>query len=635
MSDPSDALTAARERFAANDLQAAEHLCNDVLAHAPRAPHALHLLGRVAARRGNTADAIDYVQRAIAIEGHDAAFHTTLAELHWSAGNTNGAEAEFAKVLALAPRSAESHLSFGRFQLTIGVVPKAIATLKRAVTLGPQSAQAHLALANAFRAGQRPKDALASAQRAALLKPKYAEAQLLMAQLHRGLRDLDKALTYVQDALTADSRYAAAYCELGAICLDLNRAEEASNYFREALWLESAYADAHVGLGYALRLCSRLKEAADSFLCAERLNPKFANAQIGLGMVADAAGSPDEAVRRFDLAIESTPDSPARYNRALALLRHGRLADGWCAYEWRWTSPVFKVAPRHQKIPRWRGEPLAGKKILVWGEQGVGDEIIFATMIPDLIERGAEVTLECEPRLAPLFRRSWPAVKVVEEPRAPALATRHKGIQLQTASGSLGEFLRTDFASFPKRERLLEPDRVRAETLRNDLLANSKTMPKLLVGISWISNTPMAAAQKSTRLAEWAPILKHSNVCFVDLQYGDTAAERADAERSLGVRIVHPASVDLTKDLDGVAALTIACDLVISVSNTTVHLAGAVGAPVWALVPPPAVQPWYWFTGREDSPWYDSVRLFRPAANESWSDVIKRAAAELRTRLKR
>lgn len=635
MPDFSEALIAAREKFAANDLQGAERLCNDVLAHAPDSAHALHLLGRVAVRKGNATEAIDYVQRAIALESRDAAFHTTLAELHWSAGNAAGAETEFAKALALAPRSAEALFSFGRYQLAMGASAKAAATLKRAVALNPQWAPAHLELAKAFRAGKRPQDALASAQRAAQLKPKYAEALLVMGQLYRGLRDLDKALTYIREALTADHRYAAAYREIGAICLDLNRAEDASNYFREALWLEPADADAHVGLGYALRLCGRLKEAAESFLCAERLNPRLASAHIGLGMVADAAGSPDEAMRRFDLAIEKAPESPARYNRALALLRHGRLAEGWRAYEWRWTSPVFKAAPRHQNIPRWRGEPLAGKKLLVWGEQGVGDEIIFASMVPDLVERGIDVTLECDARLAPLFRRSWPAIKVVEEPRAPAPAARYKGVHLQTAGGSLGEFLRPDFTSFPKRERLLEPDRTRAAILRDDLLANSKTKPELLVGISWISNTPMAAAEKSTRLAEWAPILKQGNVCFVDLQYGNTDAERADVERSLGISIAHSAHVDLTKDLDGVAALAAACDLVISVSNTTVHLAGAVGAPVWALIPPPVVQPWYWFTGREDSPWYDSVRLFRPAANETWSDVIKRAAADLRARLKR
>jgi ADP-heptose:LPS heptosyltransferase len=252
-----------------------------------------------------------------------------------------------------------------------------------------------------------------------------------------------------------------------------------------------------------------------------------------------------------------------------------------------------------------------------------------------LVERGIDITLECDARLAPLFRRSWPGVKVVEEARPPAQSIRHKDVHLQIAGGSLGEFLRPDFASFPKRDRLLEPDRVRAAALRDELLGNGKATPKLLVGLSWISATPMAAAQKSTKLADWAPILKQSNVRFVNLQYGDTAAERADVERSLGIGIAHPASVDLTNDLDGVAALAAACDLVISVSNTTVHLAGAVGAPVWALMPSPVAQPWYWFTGREDSPWYASVRLFRPAANEAWTDVIKRAAADLRTRLKR
>ncbi len=214
-------------------------------------------------------------------------------------------------------------------------------------------------------------------------------------------------------------------------------------------------------------------------------------------------------------------------------------------------------------------------------------------------------------------------------------AHRHKGVHLQAGGGDLGEFLRPDLASFPRQKRLLEPDRSYAAALRSELLSDGKTPAKLLVGISWISKNPMAAAQKSTALADWTPILKQDSVRFVDLQYGNTADEREELKRRQGYNVTHHPQVNLTNDLDGVAALIAACDLVISVSNTTVHLAGAVGVPTWALVPPPYAQPWYWFTKGEDSPWYESVRLIRPAEKDTWSDVIKRAAADLRARLKR
>ncbi|MGE4062468.1 MAG: tetratricopeptide repeat protein [Rhodospirillaceae bacterium] len=530
---------------------------------------------------------------------------------------------------------------------------KNLAGLKRTAAASPRSAEAHYALAKALRTAQRYEEALTAAQRAVQLKPQYAEALVLIAQLYRRKPDLDRALTFLQNAVSADARYAPAYSEFGAICLDLNRAEDAANHFREALWLDASLAEAHVGLGNALRLSGRMKEAIESLLCAERTNPKSASAQIVLGMIADAEGRLDEAIRRFDLAASSAPASAARYNRALALLRHGRFAEGWSAYEDRWSSPVFKVVRRHQQIPRWRGEEIADKQLLVWGEQGVGDEIIFSTMIPDLIERKARVILECEPRLVPLFQRTWPEVEIAAErklesqwvtvgapkkkpePRDGSRPAWLKGIQFQIASGSLGEFFRPDFSSFPRRGPLLKPDLDRSARLRRDLLAVGPRNARLTVGISWLSNTPMAAAQKSTTLEAWMPILKEKNIRFVDLQYGDTAAERAELERRTGIGIAHPKDVDLTDDLDGVAALIAACDLVISVSNTTVHLAGAVGAPVWGLMPPPTVQPWYWFTNREDSPWYESARLFRPKTGETWSDVIKRAATELRAYAKR
>ena len=260
--------------------------------------------------------------------------------------------------------------------------------------------------------------------------------------------------------------------------------------------------------------------------------------------------------------------------------------------------------------------------MLVWGEQGVGDEILFAGMVPDLIEAGAKVVLECDPRLVPLFERSFPGVGYLA--RGAAGARLEGTFDYQIPSGSLGRWLRPDLKAFPKRTALLAADEPRRDALRRKYL---EAGGEFLVGLAWRSKNPRIGGLKSMRLSDLAALFDVPGARFVDLQYGDTADERAALTKATGKTLLHDDGIDQMADLDAFAAQVAAMDLAVSVSNTTVHVAGALGVPAWVMLSTAPM--WRWMSDAEGSPWYPSVRLFRQARRGDWADVVKRIRAAL------
>jgi hypothetical protein len=325
----------------------------------------------------------------------------------------------------------------------------------------------------------------------------------------------------------------------------------------------------------------------------------------------------EEAVATFDRLISLDPsEAGPKWNKSFICLGLGRLAEGWELYDCRWAAGKGSE-PRSYTQPRWSGAEVDGT-LLVWGEQGLGDEILHASMISDLMERTGSVTMEVEPRLVSLFARSFPGVQVV--PLGPALypgpMVAHEPI------GGLGRHFRPNWAAFPKRaEGYLVADGARVRALRERLEDGRK-----IVGLSWVSKAPSGGAQKSARLVDFEPLLRSRSHRFIDLQYGDTTDERDAVERMLGIRVERLPDIDNTNDIDGLAALMCACDAVVTVSNTTAHLAGALGRPTWVMVPHGHARIWYWFRDRSDSPWYPRVRVHRQQRGQPWSGLVAEMA---------
>jgi hypothetical protein len=263
----------------------------------------------------------------------------------------------------------------------------------------------------------------------------------------------------------------------------------------------------------------------------------------------------------------------------------------------------------------------------VYAEQGVGDEIMFASCLPDVLEGAGGCIVECDRRLVPLFARSFPKAKVVERVEvAEGELPEELMTDVKVAMGSLPLFFRTDISRFPQQERYLVADAGKVQQWRERYRERGEGKK---IGISWRGGSkPGTRLARSIGLEKWRDIFGVSGVEFINLQYGDCAAEIKEAEEKLGVRIYDWADADPLRDLDGAAAQIAALDLVISVDNTTVHMAAALGVPVWVMLPVGC--DWRWIRGYDDTPWYKTVRLYRQERAGEWEEVLERVVSDLR-----
>ena len=278
--------------------------------------------------------------------------------------------------------------------------------------------------------------------------------------------------------------------------------------------------------------------------------------------------------------------------------------------------------------PSWDGTNLDDKTILIWAEQGIGDEIMFTSILPNLSQMTEKIIIECDQRLTPLFQRSFPQIQFFFRDNPPNLQLLNPDIDYQIPMGSLGRWLRTSEDSFKEsKQTYLTACANKSAKIREryQKLADGK----LLVGISWKSTgiNQRQALLKSTILEDWTSVLLQQDCYFINLQYGDVKEELAQFQQQMDLMIYQDEEIDSLQNLDDFAAQVSALDLVISTSNTTVHMAGALGKQVWTLLS--YVPDWRWMLEREDTPWYPSMRLFRQNETRDWSGVFSQVRSEL------
>ncbi|HEY6966731.1 MAG TPA: hypothetical protein VI229_04610 [Burkholderiales bacterium] len=406
---------------------------------------------------------------------------------------------------------------------------------------------------------------------------------------------------------------------------------EADDYAGARVLAEQARArgdwpyDAQLLLGRALQ---KLHEPAGALACFEaalRLRADDAELYDFRGSMFQELGRLPEAFADFERALALRPDFPlARFHRAMARLLAGDFEHGWDDYELRRLSSDHAQALAG--LPRWDGAALAGRTLLITREQGLGDEIMFASILPQLLAQGGRCVLECDPRLLPLLRRSFPSLTAFgTEPGGglPASIAR-ASIDAAIEAGSLPVLFRRRSADFPRHAGYLRADPDAVARWRERLAALG---PGLKVGLSWTGGVQRTRrALRSLALEQLLPLLRTPGVRFVSLQYTADARADVDALRARhGIEVAHwPEAID---DYDQTAALVCALDLVVSVCTSLVHLGGALGRPVWVLAP---LSPeWRYGAAGESMPWYPSVRLFRQTAYADWAPVVERAARAL------
>jgi tetratricopeptide (TPR) repeat protein len=418
--------------------------------------------------------------------------------------------------------------------------------------------------------------------------------------------------------------FAEARFQLGIAQFHLEQYHEAIESFRAVLRLKPDYPDAHCNLGYALyKHCEELDEAEAHLRRALELDPEKLEAQTNLAMVLDHQGQTSAALEIYDRILGITPDdNEVRLNRSLILLARGDYGRGWPEYEARRALQSHRQLP----FPEWDGTALDDRVLLVHAEQGLGDEIMFASCLGEVIGQARHCVVECHRKLEKLFRRSFPAATVHGALQTDSDLTwldRAPRIDCKVGIGSLPLHFRSSRADFPSHTGYLQADPARQEYWRARL---AQLGGGLKIGISWRGGAKRTRTHmRSIPLVKWLPLLALPDTHFVSLQYGECREEIDAVRNSSGAGVRH--WPDAIEDYDETAALVSVLDLVISVQTAVIHLGGALGRPVWVLV---SSRPeWRYQETGESLPWYPSVRLIRQVTPGEWEPVIDEAKGRL------
>ena len=560
------------------------------------------------------------------------------------AGQIAQAESCFREALRTQPHAPELHATLGAIIAALGRPADALPSFLTALKLRPDSADAHGNLGNALRELGRMPEAEHHLRVALRLRPSYPEAYGNLGRLLLTMGQAAEAATHFSTALRDRPRDALLLTGLGAALRAVGRLREAETAARQAAHLAPTLSEAHIELGNVLYELGRAEEAKDAFQAALERNPQSLLALLGLGVVSTVLGAFDEAeaalraalARQPDFqeaynalgdllrnrgrladaeaalreALRLRPDDPdAQVNLAFTLLQAGRFAEGWRAHEHRFRARAWRGHKADFAAPRWSGEALAGRRLLLHAEQGLGDAIQFCRYLP-CIEPGARMVLRVPAPLVRLLATSFPTLQVIADD-APLPA-----FDLECPLLSLPRVLGHDAPAAPY--LAADPDQVRVWRSWLDQL------PGRRVGLVWSGNPRnVADKRRSIALAALRPLGDVADISFVSLQHGPAAPDEPPSGLTL-----HRRSADLT-DFADTAALVSALDLIIGVDTAVIHLAGALGRPVWLLNR--ADTCWRWRAQAGTSALYPTLREFRQETAGNWTAVIAAARDALAT----
>lgn len=578
-------------------------------------------------------------------------------ERRWPARSGRSIE-QLRALVEADPNDVELLVELGTTEGERGLLETAVAHLSRAVSLAPEHGPARISLANALLASDQARAALPHYEAGLRWMPDSAVARCNLGKALMALGDAQAAEVQLKRAIELDSALAAAHHHLARIAEVRGDPTSAWQAYDAALRAAPGYAAAlndltqllvrhgeegaaldtiercasrappsatiPACLGFVYHAQGRLDEAIEQFRISLDRNPNDAEVIKNLAVSLQQSGHIEEAVALHDKALALRPNFvQARWHRSLALLAKQDFTTGWDDYDLRLLSEV--PPPRHIPLPHWDGRPLPQGRLLVYAEQGLGDQIMFASCLPDVLRRVGECTVECLAKLAPLLARSFPGTRVVgtDQSSDTRWVADLQPLDFAIPIGSLAQLFRRSLDTFPQHSGYLLTSDEKSQRWRTRLDALG---PGLKVGISWQGGSKNARANlRSIPLEHWLPILSTPGAHFVSLQYTECNAELAELRNRYGITVTHwQAAID---DYDETAALVAALDLVISVQTAVIHLAGALGKTCWVLVS--AAPEWrYGLTG-EHMPWYPSVRLFRQRELQRWTEVVDRVAAAL------
>ena len=455
--------------------------------------------------------------------------------------------------------------------------------------------------------------------KAIALYPDNENIYFNQGQLFENNKNWHLALASYGKAIGLKFDYAEAHMSRGIVLNEMKRFEEALVSLDQAIEIKPDLAVAHNNRGIVLKELKRFDQALQSYDSAIEFKHDYAEAYSNRGIALVELKRFDEALACYEQAIELKPDfADAYWNKSVLLLSLQDFENGWLLYEWRWKCKHLgysAMVTGKPKLTQLKSDTRYEKKILVWAEQGVGDQVLYAGMFDQLLKMAPSSQIMLDKRLTPLLKRSLPQGTFIES----ALESEYDE---HLPIADLGKYFRTCRADFDGlKNNYLVADKTRANKIRNSLIGHNK----FLCGINWSSKTEKIGVEKSMQLDDLLPLLGLKDIAFVSLQYGDVQQQLQVFNEKHAVDILECTSVDNFDDLDGHAALIEACDFVVSISNTSAHIAGAIGKETYLMCPTGKGLLWYWSNqSNGKSLWYPSIHIHEQHSMGQWDDVVEK-----------
>ncbi len=580
-----EGIRVAYQHQQAGRLSQAETIYQQILQRDPRHPDALHLLGLIADQVGKFDIAVDLIQQAVMIKPNFAEAHYNLGNAYNRRGNFEASVHSYKKAIAYKPGFIQAHINLGHAYLHLSKPDMAVSCYQKAISINPEIAELHNNMGCAYKDLGKFDAAIKSFKKAILINPDYVEAHNNLGNVLSRQTQFDVAAENSSDAHLLGSDLAKGHANLGDKPNPQDGMDLAIESLRRAITLRPDYAMAHNNLANALYSRGKFAEAVESFCKAISLKPDYATARLNLGM---------------------------------SLLCLGKFEEGWAYFEARSDKSIRErnTYPPDFSFPEWHGESLIGKSLAIWHEQGLGDQIQFCRYAKSLKDFGAtRVTLVSAKPLTNLFK----TLTDVDAVLAPEDATSLERHDYWSYLLSLPLYCNTSLNTIPRFVPYLFSDQAIVNTWQNRL--GEKGVPR--VGLVWSGRAEhQNDVNRSIGLTEFA-LLVSQKAQFISLHKELREADKKVLLENQGIQFFG----DDLKDFSDTAALIELMDVIITVDTAVAHLAGALGKPVWILLP---FNPdWRWLLERNDSPWYPTARLFRQTEMGDWKSVIQRVASEL------
>ena len=588
-------------------------------------------MGIILKRNGRATEAIDSYNKAISLKPDYVQAYNNLGVLYKDKEDYENAIKMFMKAKELQPDHQNSYYNLALIKKEQGLIKEAIELFLKVLELNPQHSDAKSnakQTCNEFgiklhNEGEY-KSALKHFEKVIALAPTEYFGYFNMGNTYFELKDFRNAKEFIKKALQFEPNHEPVHANLGEVYRNQGEFEKSLSCYNEAIKINPKNPNNYYNVAITFNEVGQTEKAEENYQKAISIDQKHIESHHNLALLYEEKGRTREALNVAKKAYKFDKIHP-KLNQAIGMitLKLGNYKEGWKCQEYRWkTSPQNQVIWPFQDKPLWQGE--RGKRVSLWREQGIGDDIIFLSLVREVKEMCNILSVYVDPRLQDLCKRAMPNINFVKDLEE----LQDVECDYHLPLGSVPGLIRNDISDFDRTIKgYLKADPKRVESIRDELNLEDKTV----IGISWKSYNSLNKAKKSVQLKDMERIFSGLDVVLVNLQYGDVEDEIREFKEATGIDVVQCASVDNREDLDGLAALIEVCDLVVSTSNVTVHLAGALAKRTWVLLP--YVSIYFWLLDRPDSIWYPNLSLYRQPKLNDWESVYVSVRKDIKREL--